>query len=969
MDKLNEIKKKIEEMQTKSLVASDMKEFIKLVVLVVTKHKEELSNLSQKNIKIIEDSIAYIESINEKAINSHDTKTNVMVGQIDAKIAILKGLIAKVKTIKPIDGVDGKDGLNGTDGKDGKDGSPDTRLEIVEKINKGEKKDLKIEHKQIEGFDKIEKGILDRAISILDQRTKFLINKGVKHDGTLSGDGSDANPLTVIGGGGGGGGTWGSITGTLSNQTDLQNALDAKQNSITGLDTQVLFFDGANNPAGNAGLTFNKTTGDLTLSANADIIFDASNYISSDSSGFLFRSQNVQVFKASEVDSMYIDDGRVTVGGVSIGDDIFSVYGQSTSRAGIYLDEGSLLSSPKDNTIENNGTHLYYTQGGVRYQLDQQGGGVSFGTDNQVPFMNAAGTDFEYSSNFTHNGSGNLTLGLGISGTAGGGNLAFIAGTGSASGDGGAITVQGGAGGATSGAGGDLTLNGGPTTTNGSGGSVNINGGGNLISGTPGNINIIGGDGGITDQNGGNVNAWGGIGNGTGVRGDVTFRSRSTASLSAIFDTSLISATDKVYFFPDQSGTFALLSDLTAPAWNDITSPTGDQALTFQAGESSTWTNQNTTEDLFTVNTSTLTTGSLFSLNSTSTALASGNNLMELVMSGANGSSSITATPLRISVTNTGTTSTNTALNLTASGASNNYAAFINSGQLIVATGSASLPSIGTNGATSTGIEFLGSSNGMSMNIAGARRHAFNLNEYLGDSNRYIGWNSTVNGPYGGGSVVGIGYEDTSTIKVFQGAAGSGYRDIKARSFVAETSAVPDANDGATLGTTALQWSDLFLAEGGVINWDNGDATLTQAGDVLTLAGADLKVTSPGNVSTSVLTTDATQTLTNKAITKRVVTTTDDATAVIDVAVTDVYQLSAIANNTTFSFTGSPTDGQTFFIRYKDAGVSKTLTWTGIVAIGVTLPSATTVGKWGYVGIQYNSAASAYHAVSATTEI
>lgn len=33
--------------------------------------------------------------------------------------------------------------------------------------------------------------------------------------------------------GGSGGGTWGSITGTLSNQTDLQTALNAKQNSIT----------------------------------------------------------------------------------------------------------------------------------------------------------------------------------------------------------------------------------------------------------------------------------------------------------------------------------------------------------------------------------------------------------------------------------------------------------------------------------------------------------------------------------------------------------------------------------------------------------------------------------------------------------------------------------------------------------------------------------------------------------------
>lgn len=46
------------------------------------------------------------------------------------------------------------------------------------------------------------------------------------------GDGSTAlSGLTYYGGAGGG--TWGSITGTLSNQTDLQNALNAKQNTIT----------------------------------------------------------------------------------------------------------------------------------------------------------------------------------------------------------------------------------------------------------------------------------------------------------------------------------------------------------------------------------------------------------------------------------------------------------------------------------------------------------------------------------------------------------------------------------------------------------------------------------------------------------------------------------------------------------------------------------------------------------------
>ena len=36
-----------------------------------------------------------------------------------------------------------------------------------------------------------------------------------------------------------GGGTWGSITGTLSDQTDLQSALDGKQATITGAATTI----------------------------------------------------------------------------------------------------------------------------------------------------------------------------------------------------------------------------------------------------------------------------------------------------------------------------------------------------------------------------------------------------------------------------------------------------------------------------------------------------------------------------------------------------------------------------------------------------------------------------------------------------------------------------------------------------------------------------------------------------------
>jgi hypothetical protein len=55
------------------------------------------------------------------------------------------------------------------------------------------------------------------------------------------------------------------------------------------------------------------------------------------------------------------------------------------------------------------------------------------------------------------------------------------------------------------------------------------------------------------------------------------------------------------------------------------------------------------------------------------------------------------------------------------------------------------------------------------------------------------------------------------------------------------TSLLPDAIDGAALGTTSAQFSDLFLAEGAVINFDNGDVTITQTGNELAISGAGLK--------------------------------------------------------------------------------------------------------------------------------
>jgi hypothetical protein len=48
----------------------------------------------------------------------------------------------------------------------------------------------------------------------------------------------------------------------------------------------------------------------------------------------------------------------------------------------------------------------------------------------------------------------------------------------------------------------------------------------------------------------------------------------------------------------------------------------------------------------------------------------------------------------------------------------------------------------------------------------------------------------------------------------------------------------PTANDIAALGSTSLSFSDLFLASGGVINFANGDVTVTHATTTLTQTGA-----------------------------------------------------------------------------------------------------------------------------------
>lgn len=77
----------------------------------------------------------------------------------------------------------------------------------------------------------------------------------------------------------------------------------------------------------------------------------------------------------------------------------------------------------------------------------------------------------------------------------------------------------------------------------------------------------------------------------------------------------------------------------------------------------------------------------------------------------------------------------------------------------------------------------------------------------------------------------------------------------------------PVTNDTMALGTATLNWSDLFLASGAVINFNNGNVTLTHSTGVITVSTGDLRVTTAGTDSASVATVGGTQTLANKTFT------------------------------------------------------------------------------------------------------
>lgn len=167
-------------------------------------------------------------------------------------------------------------------------------------------------------------------------------------------------------------------------------------------------------------------------------------------------------------------------------------------------------------------------------------------------------------------------------------------------------------------------------------------------------------------------------------------------------------------------------------------------------------------------------------------------------------------------------------------------------------------------------------------------------------------------------------------------------------------------SDAFALGSATKQWSDLFLAEGGVINWDNGDMTLTQTGNVLAVAGGVLDVPTSGlSINSTAVTSTGTQiNYLNAATGTTGTTSTNLVFSTSPTLVTPVLGVATATSINKVDITAPATSATLTIADGKTLTASNTITFTATDGSTLAIGAGGTLGSNAYTSTAYAPIAS-----------
>lgn len=223
-----------------ALTPAGVNKFLTLLVGMIKETKKDFENISAETLSNIGKAIVLIDKRHEQALDDvstlADEKRNDMNDSFEKQIDECKELIKELRSILP--GEKGDTGEKGKDGRDGENPDPQdivplvmAQIEIIGETGEtiADKLEMLQGDKRLDAsaiknlpafnFKGPNPGKIASITNLLAAGTNITITgTGIISDPyTLSA----VNDTTA---------TWGSITGTLSNQTDLQNALNLKAN-------------------------------------------------------------------------------------------------------------------------------------------------------------------------------------------------------------------------------------------------------------------------------------------------------------------------------------------------------------------------------------------------------------------------------------------------------------------------------------------------------------------------------------------------------------------------------------------------------------------------------------------------------------------------------------------------------------------------------------------------------------------